>query len=1335
MQPPIEIFQRFLPAHLVRAVRDGQVSSEEPTRLLTRAAVLLFDISGFTALCERYTRRGPAGIEALTELLNAYFGTLVDTILSHGGDIVSFGGDAMIAVWEADDPGESSLRAALCGLALQRRMVQVAAVEREKLALKVAIDHGELAYLYGGGVLGRWETLVTGPALAWICDPTLRLEPQAVRLSQRVMDALGDRVELAPAAGGTANLLGVRAVLDPWPAPEQTVPDDRAAAVKAFLQRSIRVRLEAGHGDWLAELRDISAIFISLAGLDRGDASRTHQLLVAIQRALYRYEGSLYQFFVDNKGATVIAAFGLPLISHEDDPERAVLAALAVQQAVRELDAGCAIGVATGQVFSGIIGTPRRRLYALIGDAMNLSSRLMQRAGEGVLCDGATWSRAKARLAFEALDPVPIKGRSEPLRVYRPLQIREDLAPQAETATVGRRRERTALLDRLHDLVGRGESSVTLLEGEAGIGKSTLVHELLLGAVGEPVQALLGAADPLEKYTPWFPWRSILGEVAGVLTDVPPERIPQALIAQGVAPGDADFAPLLNSLLGLDLPDTEVTAQMSGDARGETTHRLVVQLLRARAQVRPLLLVLEDAHWFDSASWKLAAAVARDVAPAMVLVSARPQEQGGVEEREALLAGPRPLALTLGGLSPTETVDLAARRLGVAVLPTPLVALLQERSDGNPFYAEELLHELMDSGAIQVDDRTCRVLDTERLRDTLPRTLQGVITARIDRVAPSLQLTLKVASVIGREFEAPTLTGIYPVDDARQELQAYLRELSTLDFTPVRQLEPIASYYFKHAITRDVAYNLMLFAQRRTLHRRLAEWLEQRHGDDALWLPLLTHHWRMADDKPKAVAYGSRSAVQALAAYANPEALRFLAEVESLEAEGGLVPTDEELERREETRAEALMRLGRYGEAIGHYENALRLLDSPVPRRGGGVAGQLLGEALRHVWHRLRGRSATALAAGREKARRSAGIRNELVKLYFFGQHIGQGLYSMIRQLNEATSAGPSPELASALASAGAFFSVLGMPGVAEHYNSNAEQLLGQIEHIATKGYVRHVLCFQYLFAAEWAQAERSLRRSNDHYARIGASHTEAALHPQVNLGIVFGYTGRLPEAASIYRRVLTLAEGSANIVSQIQGHAFVADILLRQGDPESATEHAETALLLIADQEFPAEKVVALGVLARARQRLGQDEQAAQAASELAPMLKFQPGLPYTLVLGLAQAADYYLALRAAGDRAADGPLKRVTKAMKGFAKIFRFGEPPRLRVLASWARLQDRPGEARRHAQACLDDAVAIGMPYEQGLAWLESAEVAPDPERKSRATTEGTRLLEDLGVRRAG
>jgi hypothetical protein len=248
-------------------------------------------------------------LEALTDLLSTYFGTLVETILEHGGDIVSFGGDAMIAVWEREDRIDAALRASLCGLVLQMRMSEVARDEKEKLELKVAIDQGRVEYIYCGGVLGRWETALTGDALTWISSPGLTLAPLAVTLSSRVATTLGTRALTTPQPDGSAHLKALTVRVDPLSADKLHIPPERSPIVRSFLQKSIRIRLEAGQGDWLAEMREITAIFISLADIGSNkEFEQTHQLIAAIQRALYRYEGSLYQFFADNKGATLIAA-------------------------------------------------------------------------------------------------------------------------------------------------------------------------------------------------------------------------------------------------------------------------------------------------------------------------------------------------------------------------------------------------------------------------------------------------------------------------------------------------------------------------------------------------------------------------------------------------------------------------------------------------------------------------------------------------------------------------------------------------------------------------------------------------------------------------------------------------------------------------------------------------------------------------------------------------------------------------------------------------------------------------------------------------------------------
>lgn len=1321
MASPLEVFQRFVPHHLQRAVCAGRAILQ-PLRDASPGAVLFFDISGFTFLSDRFARRGRAGIEALTFMLNAYFGALVETILEHGGDVVSFGGDAMLAIWQGDSLEDAILRATQCGLALQQRMTETAAVAVEKLALKVAIDAGEVSFNYVGGVRGRWEAFVSGDALHRICHPDLPLVPGLVQLSPAAASRVKARVAGEPLPSGWWRVASIPSELPHRPLPELQVPPERGDAIKAFVPAAIRTRLEAGQGDWLAELRQVTALFINLPEVDdQTPIARSHELLVEIQSAVYRFEGSIYQFGVDNKGLTVVAAFGLPPLSHEDDPLRGALAAVAAREVLQARGVRFKAGVTTGRVFSGIIGTQRRRMYALIGDCMNMAARLMERTDRDVLCDAATHAAASARIDFQPVDPFVPRGKLDPVTAFRPLGRRGAITFEPRTETIGRFAERRFLEERLRALRASRAGGVVAIEGEAGIGKSHLVHDLIAQANQAGAVPLVGAADPIERNTAWFPWRNVVRALVSAL-DAGVTSLPE---------DDRPFAPLLNALVETGLPESDVTAQMTGEARGETTHRLVVQLLKARAAEAPLLLVLEDAHWFDSASWKLAAMVAREVPSVLFVLSTRPLADAPGDDGAAWLASADVARLRLDGLPMAEALQLAARRLGVDALPPPVADLIRARAGGNPFYGDELVQEMLETRAISVEDGRCQVLSPDLQALNVPNTLEGIITTRIDRVPPSLQLTLKVASVIGRVFEQETLRGIYPVSDERPQLESYLDRLDSLGFTLKDAPPPNLRYVFKHVITRDVAYNLMLFAQRRDLHRALADWIEQHHAEDPQLLPLLAHHYTMADNKPRAVSYLVKAAKQALDSYANREALNFLDEITRIEAEGRISPSSEEEVQREEMRAEALMRLGRYGDAIVHFETALRLLGSDVAAGGLSGAGQLLREVLSHVRDRL-ATPRRRLGDGRERLLRAARIRNELVKLYFFAGKTLPGLHSMMRQLNESEAAGPSPELASALATAGAFFEVLGMHKAARYYNGRAEKLLGEIDRLAAKGYVCHVLCFQNLCVAEWEPARKWLDASIAHFARLGALHTERALHPQQDLGTLECYAGRLREATDTLLRVAQLAARSTNTAAQLGVHAMVAETLLRRGRCEEAAEHASRSLQLIGTQAFPAEKLLAFSVLARADQILGRESKARQAAAGFAPLLTYQRGLSYVLIFGLANAAQYHLTRFEAGlsgeeRRGEERAVARALAAIRGFAGVYPFGRPAHLRCSAQWARLRGRRDQAARLAGQSVEAARRLSMPYEEGLALLELARCNED-----RAAVEaGVRVLSEIGA----
>src|SRR6185437_4211913 len=235
--------------------------------------------------------------------------------------------------------------------------------------------------------------------------------------------------------------------------------------------------------------------------------------MAAIQPILRQYGGSLKEVIVDDKGLTLVAVFGLPPLAHEDDPARAARAALATQRALGELGLRCAIGLATGRAFCGAVGSDLHREYGTIGEVMNLAARLMQAAPGRILCDGATYRAARPHLAFQDLPAISVKGKAEPVIIYQPVKPARTVDSLA--TMLGRTAERTTLAERLRALRD-GASGLVVVEGEAGIGKSRLMADLLEQAQAQGVRSLSGAGDAIEQATPYHAWRSIFTQLIGL---------------------------------------------------------------------------------------------------------------------------------------------------------------------------------------------------------------------------------------------------------------------------------------------------------------------------------------------------------------------------------------------------------------------------------------------------------------------------------------------------------------------------------------------------------------------------------------------------------------------------------------------------------------------------------------------------------------------------------------------------------------------------------------------------------------------------------------------------
>jgi predicted ATPase len=387
--------------------------------------------------------------------------------------------------------------------------------------------------------------------------------------------------------------------------------------------------------------------------------------------------------------------------------------------------------------------------------------------------------------------------------------------------------------------------------------------------------------------------------------------------------------PLLGPVLGVAFPDNELTAAFDAKLRKTSLEALLVACLRALAGRGPLLLVLEDNHWIDALSHDLLEVIGRPIVglPVLIVLTYRPPQLECLQApRVGLQAHFTPIPLA--DLSPTDAEQLIRQRLeqradGQVAIPDALIGRITARSQGNPFYIEELLNDLRDQGIDPGDPAAIARLD-------LPSSLHSLILTRIDRLPERQRITLKVASVVGRVFQSQALLGASPMLGTVAQIDADLEELGRLDLVPLERAEPERSYLFKHIVTQEVAYESLPFATRETLHGRLAAFLERGGSEMIPPIDLLAFHYGRSDNPAKKREYFLRAGAAAQSSYANAAA------VEYYRAALPLLTAEE--------RAATLLRLGQVHELTGQWDEARECYRDALATAHGDVRAEARGE-------------------------------------------------------------------------------------------------------------------------------------------------------------------------------------------------------------------------------------------------------------------------------------------------------------------------------------------------------------------------------------------------------
>lgn len=1284
--------EAYLPQDRRRAI-----AANVPLPQQADGSVLFADISGFTPLTEALSHSLGArrGAEETTRQLNLIYDALIAGIEQFGGSVISFSGDAMTC-WFPAQQGASSFQAVACALALQEAMAQFAAVrlsggQTTAIGLKVAVATGSVRRWVVGDPAVRLIDTIAGSTVARPAQAEHLAQPSEVLIDQVTAAALGEHLEIgewrdAPSAG--ERFAVVKKFTSParqLTAPLYVLPPLNEAQLRPWLHPAVYRRHLLDEDEFLTELRPVTALFVRFTGIDfdrDADAgTRLDDFVRHVQHLLARYEGDLLELTIGDKGSYFYAAFGA-LSAHEDDAQRAVRAAWELLHLPSDLDciASLQMGVSQGVIRVGAYGGDTRRVYGAQGDEVNLAARLMMQAGPGQVLISARIQKANAdEFDLEPQPPIRLKGKAEPLLPFAVKTLREAHpvrlnAPHAVLPLVGRERERQQLQSFL-ETARRGRGQIVGITAEAGIGKSRLVAEAMNQARRAGCQIYCGDCQSFGVHSAYLVWVPIWRAFFGVDSNAPASRQLRVLSTEllALAPERVQALPLLNAVLDLALPENDFTRDLEPEYRKSALEAMLVECVGAvaqesAAQGQALLFVLDDIHWIDPASLELLERLATGIAelPVLIILAYRPPDPTRPSPLANLAQLPYFTQIELSELDQAQSEALIRARLAqlapenTAPVPRELIEQLTTRTQGNPFYIQELLNYMHDRGLSLRDPAALNALD-------VPDSLHRLLLSRMDRLEQGQQLTLKAASVIGRTFSLEHLTGYFPRLGAREEIVDTLNQLQSADLVFLDQPDPEPAYLFKHIVTQQVAYESMSFSAREHLHEQYAQFLELSALPERN-LDLLAYHYDHSANTGKRREYLRRAGQAAAARFVNAQALDYLTRAlalvsatESAERYELLAARERVLDvlgERERQRAElaeleqltgfvadadkrlgVMLRQGWLAERIANYSQAMDLaqkviataervgLDEHQVQKVQTEAYSLWGQAL---WHQ-----GDAVAAGQhvqralELARQGGDRSSEAWALDRLGTLArDQGNNAEAQQLHQqalelARAIGDRRREAMALNNLAAVATLRGEREAAISNYQHALQNLHEIGDRLGETLLLSNISQLHTELGEYDLAQVYAHQSLDVANVIG--DRQSVRRVVGNLGDIYQLLGDYASARSHSERALPMAGEQGDRLGQVFALMNLGAIALEQGEAAEAHQWIQQGLLIAKEIRYRDGEAFLLNTLGAVEWVTGNPTQARAAFEQALDIWQTLDPSPYMLQAhaGLAEIAQ----------------------------------------------------------------------------------------------------------------
>lgn len=672
--------------------------------------------------------------------------------------------------------------------------------------------------------------------------------------------------------------------------PQEIPPEDEPVA-KPSPEKILAKEIPPISSPMDGERKYVTALFSDMSGytamsekLDPEEVKDiTGRIFGEVSKIVNKYDGFIEKFI----GDAVMALFGVPR-AHEDDPVRAIRAATEIHHLVRTISPefeekigkplSMHTGINTGLVVTGEVNT-EKGTHGVAGDTINVAARLSSLAEAHTVIVGLdTYRQAEGFFAFETLEPTRVKGKAEPIQIYRLLSAKErpgtTLRRHGLRADLIGRQVELAQLQEAVEKLKNGKSSIFFICGDTGTGKTRLVEEFRATLDVGTFQWLEGQAYAYSQNTPYFPLIDLLNHVFEIKEGDPPEKVKEKVEARiaYLMGEETDVIPYMGSLYSLSYPEIEAVSPEFWKSRlQEAIHKTLSEM----AQREPTIICLEDLHWADPSFMDLLRFILSEFRDAALFLCIYRSPFAPFTGHELGGLGMPSQEFHLQELSPSEGQSMLESLLGSKNIPHEIRKFIQENVGGNPFYLEEVINTFIESGTLKSDNGTW-ILSKPITGSDMPTTIHGIISARLDHLEKESKRILQEASVIGRTFLYDILKRCTHLEE---QLDRRLTRLEHSDLIHPRTLQPVLEYSFKSALTHDVVYNGLLKKERQTIHDRIGVVMEQLFQDRLPeFYETLAFHFKQGRSIHKAVYYLIKAGEKSLGRYAIEESHQYFKE-------------------------------------------------------------------------------------------------------------------------------------------------------------------------------------------------------------------------------------------------------------------------------------------------------------------------------------------------------------------------------------------------------------------------------------------------------------------------